>query len=298
MGAGIKTPVEAPPARPPITGLIVSAEMPDDGKIRWEGSFGFEPESCTGSGVGNPCGGFTKEVENTTQEVSFEPFVVWAGDHCGGLGGVDRDRLGRAKRLLESCQSKEIEKELWTGTLAQAEGWTDNRRLASPDSDVLSDGPTSIVDAISCLEAGLGFYLCGGQGMIHVPHEIVTWMASQNLVDRVPATDLYPGRKGWILLTKLGTIVVPGTGYDGSGPDGQPAAEGSVWIYGTSIVQVRMTETVTLPRTEAELFEAINRENNDIDVIAEKLAAVTWDGCTHLAVELDLSLCDVGGAGS
>ncbi len=286
MGTTPLSPVTAPLAVPPRVGLIASAP-PADTLERWEGGFTFLPEGCgSGSGVVDPCVSSTKILSNADNAavVEFEPFGVWAGFSCSSFGFEANDYQGRARRLMEACESKLIAREFWTGAQAKASGWP-NRFLASEDSDVLSPDGTgfSALQALACLEAGLGECSCGARGMIHATRQtVLLW--SQNQLLR---------REGGLTLTINDTIVVADAGYDGSSPLGAPPADGAIWAYATGMVQIRRGPVNVVPDS---FSEALDRQLNTIDFRSERLAAVIWDGCCHLAVQLDIDLCGIGGS--
>ena len=291
-----KDAVRSQPAAPPILSLLSSAEVVVETE-RWEGGFSHEPEVC-GAGVTgsfDPCVVHTKEVATGTGSIDVEPFGVFAGDSCSPYGLAARDFLGRARRKLASCESNLIESELWRGTLARAAtpDWP-NKYLAHLDSDVLTDSPTTPRRALACLEQALAECNCGSQGMIHAMPQIVTEWVAEGFLRRVTVD----GREQ--LHTYLDTIVVPGSGYDGSGPpgvvDGPPtsAADGSIWAYATGMVHIRLAPVVVTPSSNEE---ALDRVTNLITYRAERLVAATFD-CCHAAVELDIDLCGIGGAGS
>ena len=131
--------------------------------------------------------------------------------------------------------------------------------------------------------------------MIHASRQIVTLWANAALV-RV---------EGGVVQTINGTIVVPGGGYDGSGPalaDGQPpsdAGQGAIWAYATDLVQVRLGPVQTSPPTdqlEDMLRSALNRDVNTVTVLAMRTAGVWWDGCCQFAAEIDADACGIGGS--
>lgn len=279
---------------PPRVGLIPSltAIMEDDaftGPARWAGGYSFNPEGCGASGVQNPCGNDEKDIDDNPAIVEVEPFVIWAGDKCAPWQ-LDRDWQGRARRQLAASESYQVASELWRGDLAQAEvdnngdPWP-NRWLASPESDVLTSGPTSISDGIACLEYALGRCARGQRGMIHVTRQAAVFLDREHIVRR----------DGNLLLTINDTIVVPDAGYDGSGPNGEDAADGSQWAYATTMIQLRMSPVQVVPDN---MSEATLRTTNLVEFRAERIASAAWDHCCHLAVELDLPLCDIGGPGS
>ena len=286
-----KQAVNAPPAVPPLLSLLSMADVIENNNpdLRWEAGFSYEPEACGGSdstGVDDPCNVGEQTVVLGPEFVDVEPFLIYAGDSCSTIGAATRDWKGRARRKLAACESNLIESELWRGTQARLAGWT-NKWLAHPDADDLSPGvPVSALQALACLEQGLAECNCGSQGMIHATPQIVTLWAAQNLIIR-------DGRQ---LTTHLGTLVVPGSGYDGSGPAPTEldapvaAANGSVWAYATDIVHVRLGSANVVPST---MDEAVDRLSNLATFRAERIVSATWD-CCHLAIAIDADLCGIG----
>lgn len=249
---------------------------------RWGGGFAYNPEQCGVTGTLDPCSPGARVITDNLDQIEGEPFIVWAGDKCAPF--APRDYASRARRQLRAARSYQIARELWRGDLALAQGWS-NRPLASPESDVLTSGPSSVTDAFACLEGVLGECLHGARGMIHVTRQMATFLDERKLVRR----------EGQLLLTVHDTWVVADAGYDGTGPNGEAAADGSVWAYATSPVQVLLGPEHITPDT---LAEALDRSTNLVEYQADQLAAATWDHCCHLAVEVDLPMCDVGGPGS
>lgn len=279
-----RTPIAAPPAAPPRVGLIKSANVPQ-GKWDERGiEYGSEGCQMIETLADRACEPSEDKAPGTSgNAVEWDPYILVAADSCSALGFGARDWQGRARRLLLACESAQIEAELWNGTIADDEDLP-NRALASEASDVLTSGPTGFTDALACLEQGLAECNCGQRGMIHAPRQLVTHWVALNLIRR----------EGNFLLTALDTIVVPGAGYDGSGPYAA-ASEGSIWAYGTGIVDVRLGEIQIYGGPNRE---GLDRTTNDIEIRAERKALASWDGCCHVAVEIDASLCGIGGAGS
>lgn len=124
--------------------------------------------------------------------------------------------------------------------------------------------------------------------MIHcTPQTLVRWVAAS-------AVRLEGGQ----YLSPLGNIVVADAGYDGSGPGGV-AAGASQWAYATGLISIRLSTPQVIPgdvETAQSIAQALNREDNTLDVYAQRLALVQWDECCHIAAELDLAVCAIGGA--
>lgn len=247
---------------------------------RWVG-FSWSPESC---GIATPaditgCGAPTPLVVPDSPDIrEYEPIGLWAGEKCSPWDR-GRDWQGRARRQLQSAQSYQLEREFWTGTLAQAQGYP-NAYLASAGADTLSGGALAPLDALACLEEGIARATAGSRGMIHATPATVTHWANGGALRR----------EGNQILTVLDTIVVPGSGYPGSSPAGVAAANGSVWAYGTEMVDVRLGDIFFVPEGTADSLE---RRGNTIEQYAWRAAAASWDGCAHVAVELNISACGI-----
>lgn len=249
---------------------------------RWDSSLGFDfaPESCDDAWVENGCDVSTRSIDGHPANIRVQPFDVVAGDRCSTFGFSNADYIGRATRLLERCESKQISRELWEGTLAQSEGW-DNQYLARTSSDTVTDGPTAVIDVLACLEQALAECACGGQGMIHATRQLVThWAALGPSVLR---------RDGNTLLTIHDTIVVSDAGYTGTGPSGETD---NVWAYATGMVTVLRGPITVTPDSLTGIFSDVN----DLEFYASRPAAYAWDGCCHFAAEADLTPCFIGGA--
>lgn len=292
MGVAPRTPVTAPQAAAPRVGLIATARVLQgdtvDAPGRWPGGFAYLPEACAAGGTLDPCtpGTITVDANDTPDNIEYDPVVLWAGDTCSAMD-LPRDYQGRARRLLIACQSKHLAAELWKGTQAKAMVAAPNRWLASDEANTVTNGPESVVDGLACLEQALAVCSCG-RAMIHATPATMTHWKENGLIERVPATG------GFVYVTAMDTLVIGDAGYDGSGPDDQPAVAGSVWAYGTDLVDVRLGDIRTMP---GDVREAVNRSTNVITYWAERYAAATWGGCCHVAAELNVDVCaDLAGS--
>lgn len=281
MAIGPREAISPVPATPPRVGLIASARTGLQLPPRWTNGFSYEPENyCSANGVVDPCSSTKTATPDNADIVNVDPVLLWASDACSTFGA--RDRRGRARRRLEACQSKLLAGELWEGTLAQASANIDNKLLASPDANTVSDTSLSPSDGLACLEEALASCSCS-RSMIHVTPGVMTYFARDNLVRRV----------GDVFVTNNDTIVVADAGYTGTGPEGQPAVTGSVWAYGTDIVNVALDEVQVFPRDDIEAMgKTGDLYDNTLTFRAERLAAAWWDGCCHLALAFDIDVCN------
>jgi hypothetical protein len=297
----ITVPVPAVPPRPPGLNLVTSSIQPEDTTDgRWTGGFTYAPE--------NQYPGVSREVcDYTTKDDSADsgpgsygnlpivtcyPWLVVVEDSCSSFGFEARDFIGRATRLCDNATPNAIEAEFWTGALAQAAG-NGNNYLTNPASVINltpggtssspghTDGtPCSITRGVQILEDALASTGFGGQGMIHtMPETAPNFLGAR--------------RVGAQLLSVMDNIIIPGSGYPGTGPGGAaPASGGHAWIYATDLVQVRLDKIQVFPDN---LQEALDRgqhssaQPNRITFRAERIVAATFDVYRHFACQVTLS---------
>lgn len=285
----------APQMRPPRVGLIASASLPTD-PARWQGGIRYQPEGCSqGGGVITRCapgtGGTTAKTTSAGASiVDWEPYPIWDYYRCSTFGTDLAEAEARARRRLEACESRHLERELWRGDAARADQLAagTQRFLASLASDVVTSTAATPANALACLEEAIGGCGCGQRGMIHATRQIVTLWAAQQLVRR----------EGGLILTINDTIIVSGAGYDGSGPPGivggapTAPATNAIWAYATGMVEVRRDPIRMVGKPD----EWINRETNLIEARAERIALASWDGCCHFAAQIEATLCGIGGS--
>lgn len=283
MATGPAAAISAVPAAPPRVGLITSARTNTDLRLpdRWTAGFSYEPENyCGGNGVADPCSNTATFEADNRDIVTVDPVVLWAADACNTY--ATRDRAALAKRRLVACQSKQLAGELWEGTVSQASANVGNRFLASPLANTVSLQALAVSDGLACLEEALAACSCS-RSMIHVTNGLMTYLARERLVTRV----------GDVFITANDTLVVADAGYTGTGPEGQPAVSGSVWAYGTDIVNVALADIEVTPREDIEAMTQTGAHlyDNTLTYRASRLAAAWWDGCCHLAIPFDIDVC-------
>lgn len=277
----LPVPVAAPLAAPPRFGLLVEAVTLTDA-LRWEAGYVFEPEACSGAGVFDPCDNDVREAPDRPGLIEDVPFGVWAADQCSALGMNEADYRARARRALEAQQSEQVAAEFWTGAQSIASAWGNQHLANQAAADVMGE-TLEPVAALACLEQGLANYQGNRRGMIHCTVQTRTEWAAKYVIRR----------EGNLWLTPQDHIVIADAGYDGSGPDHQPAESGNVWAYATGLVTVRLSDVEALPGT---LAEATNRLQNTVTFWAQRLASPSWDGCALVAASLDLDVCQTGGS--
>lgn len=273
--------VEPPPLIPPPYNLVRSSRTPRDAAgVRWTSGIRYRPaldfeavgfSQCGTSSV-MPTG-----VNRPAATVTWMPIVQVAAITCSTLGWRATNWRDDLTTLMAVSLPKFVETEFWTGAIAQREG-LDNLWLAHPThaTDITTTyggGTPSLKRAFAELEAALGDAGVGAQGMIHARRDAVPNFTGVR-------------NEGNLLLTQNDTIVVPGVGYKGTGPNGIAPTANTTWMYATGLTDIRIESDITfIPDTEEP---TINRDTNDLILRAEREVLVSWAGFRHFAIHATL----------
>lgn len=264
--------VPARPAVPPLVSLLTTVpvgtlDLHDENGITYDG------ETCSVSAVGaGVCAvGQTLPLTDVNEgSVEGTPYLVYDTDACSTFAMQERNGRARAERFLNASEHQSIERELWEGTVAQANSYpTPYLRKAS--ATVIGSIAYKPTMALALLEQALG-----ASRTRPVIHATITGAYFLPNVTRDGAT--------WV--TKKGTLVVPGAGYTGAGPLGNANATPlatETWLYGTGMVDVRRGPVFTTPDTDVE---AIDRDVNLAVFRAQRFAVATFDPCLHFAIRM------------
>jgi hypothetical protein len=246
--------------------------------------------------------GFAQEWETTVQNVSnwddtdtteaqlvngatvnyyddIKPFFIEVEETRSTLGFIGLDRIARITR------QKSIEAELWDGAVRKGESH-DNKALTSNTVTVLNSGTAlSAKRALALLEYTIGSVSHGGeQGIIHMTRDVAAILSSNSNM-------LFHDKGKEHLQTLGGTPVVVGSGYSGTGPDGDAGATASAtnkWIYATGTVKTYVGNVDIVNDNLSQAFD-VNGNQNDMRLKAIRPAAVYFDTSIHLAVRVDLT---------
>lgn len=301
---GPRAPWSPLPSAPPTVSLLSSALVVPDAELPrgWENGLEWQPEKGGLDTTGDypywwvcPEGaGATAEatvsggIKKTYAQPSLRrvrPVVAHTGDKSSTFqefgpdkaDGSPEGRRERARHVLEANLSRIVENELWTGTRATAAGFP-NDFLANAPTALNGGAATGIVPALSELEQAVAEHDETGVGMIHAQPRVVTAWRTLQLVE--------PDASGKRLRTILGTLVVPGGGYPGSGTGLAAGTVTSSWAYATGMVRVALGAEQLVPNDDAE---ATNRDVDDVTYRAERNFAVAWEGNTKHAVKVNLA---------
>lgn len=223
-----------------------------------------------------------KSYDGNQDEVTYNPFIIEVPYTCSTFGFQAADYEKRAKRQLEATVHKALEYEFWTGSIDPTNpslvGSTPN-----DDDHILNPGgavapvPVSPGVALMLLAQAISNCGSGGRGMIHgTPAVVERWV-------NLPAVQC---NDKLITTCARGDIVVNGTGYPGTGPEGQPPpGPNEVWVYVTGMVNVRLGNPEVYPK---KFSEALDRYTNTVTYRGELVASAVHDLCCSFAVLVDL----------
>jgi hypothetical protein len=248
------------------------AELDLDNDEKWVRGFAYLPEN--GSAAINRAPGDVTTVDDPTEppnlaKVEVQPWDVGVKMSASSLNGEEQiDYLGRVQRQSDAAAPYGIEYEFWTGELAQANSWPNNYLASSNSEDITPTPgtPVTMAEGLGLIQSYLSNTGFGGQGMIHLVPE-----AAPNLLNS--------RRVGKFLLDQFDNIIVPGVGYQGTGPTGDAPPTGQTWIYGTDLVAVRLQKNpVVFPKLLSQALDRSEGGNpNLITFRATRFAAAYWD---------------------
>lgn len=277
-------------ATPAPYGLVVSAHVVTDGsdleqgrdrEVRWIRGFAFDPESCAVDGtLVDNCNDTTDDPTPNADpaDVSYQPFALEAMVKYQTFARPQPDAQARAARKLAAQRSWLLERELWSGTKAIAVSAPNNYLVKAPTLLNNLGSAFGFVDGLAQLEQGIAAASSWERGMIHCTPALATLWSGENLIHK----------EGNLLVTNLGTIIVPGRGYPGTGPGGNVNAKHFQWAFATGPITVRFGQ-VTFGGTDDDTMAGVNRTTNERKVRAYQFAAATWSGCIDAGAFIDLS---------
>jgi hypothetical protein len=212
----------------------------------------------------------TGSQEDADRWEQVYPFLVQAEDTClTTLHARRPETKTHLLDVLEFLSIKGAERELWVG------GSNQEAKALSRDAEMVGTavGPKT---ALALVEDAMAECLPGVQGVIHLPPAMAA-LLENSLQEQ-------DGK----LTTFSGSRVIVGAGYAGQVPDrtqGQTTTPMSA-IYGTGPVVAHLGPTSMVTD---ELAQMANIQKNEFHLRAERLVAVTFDGCCHVGATVSLT---------
>lgn len=238
-----------------------------------------ECTSVTGTGAPPAPPAKTANVEQGSRGAT--PFTVYAEFECSPVGVADAETV--ASDALDRVEQQQVEAAFWTGVaggqdvvfphLAADTEVLDGEVVLQTVASPVVTGGGDVAQALGALEQELADCY-SGQGLIHVPRSALPTLAAWNLATVVD------GR----LVTPAGNLIVAGTGYTGSAPDGTAAADGTAWIYATGAAWGYRSDPYV-----SRLRDSLDRTSNTIRMLAERTYLIGFE-CCHLAAHITLGV--------
>lgn len=196
--------------------------------------------------------------------VSGDPFTVYTSYTCS-IVGFDYAEASRRVRTRHQLQAQTgVERRFWSGGPAPGAFLTGLLRGAT----TLTAASCPIL-AVAELEQALADNGVDG-GIIHARPFMMPYFANLHLLEK--------SGRGW--MTPLGTQIVFGQGYDGTGPAGQAVTATTEWMYATGRVPIWVDSEVFVPPVDV-----LNRVDNTLSLVAEQVYAVGVE-CGAWAVQV------------
>lgn len=223
--------------------------------------------------------------DGSAEESTFpaRPFFLEIEANTTGLLLVGHNPLedGSIQDQIRAASQKAVEYELWEGAAAKANPTDDTNYLTKTGgATVVTSGGVSSTRALELIEQSIATSPTGARGVIHMTRDVASSLGSRLLFK----TDSQNDRDAFAV-TRLGTLVVIGSGYTGAGPDGNGSAAPSAtnkWMYATGGVVVLLGQ----PDVDNEAYTT---STNDHVVYANRAASVHFDPSIWTAAQVTLS---------
>lgn len=263
--------VQGAAAQPLPYGLFSVFTFRPSGADRWEGGgVLFETLTCDPvHGIGSwqvpptATTGLPKTLTAASGAVGDQgsslPFSVYGHFACSPVGWTPEDAQAKANEHLLRGEEHRVEQAFWTGDLANTPKLQD---AGATDVTVTGGG---IAESVGALEKYIGSTY-HALGVIHMTRAAAIVGLSLGILETA----------GGVLRTKLGTPVVAGSGYPGTGPTGQAAAVHTSWMFATPALFGYRTEVFTSSNRDGDLFD---RGLNNLTAVAERSYLLGFDPC-------------------
>ena len=249
-----------PITRQPLPyGLFSVLQPRPESDPHWQNGVEWEALTCEPvTGFGVDCDDSTIPIPDNGPELGdADPFQLEGTYTCGHDVQLAQDR---AKEHLLAREEAGAEYSLWTGAYGNtgfAEGAVNARGSATA---------VKLGLAVASLEEFIAKQY-GSLGVVHLTREAAALGLSMGAVLAVRGSGLY---------TLLGTPVIAGAGYPGTGPAGQAPSGDSTYVYATPALLGYRSEVFT---AATPVGASLNRSNNDILGTALRTYVIGWDPC-------------------
>lgn len=252
--------IDAPPVPPRPYGLFDVATGPMPLPTPMAGMFGliYVPDTCVSDVflyqiTNNPSVSGSKTFSGIDTAVSGAPFGVIVSYTCASVGWTQAEIEQRLATRMMLREQRAVERRLWQGQLGGSQ--TLGPILGQFRGATALAAASCITEATEMLEQALADNGVVG-GMIHARPGMNPHFANGHILEK-------SGRQ---FTTPLGTPIVFGQGYDGSGPNGEVPDTDNEYMYASGRVLVwQETEPFTAP-----ISQIFNTSTNTISNFSER----------------------------
>lgn len=228
--------------------------------LQYEQIAEYQPGVATGACYLGPASNISLSSGSAAPYAEGLPFSVYAGVQCSPVGYTEDYINSRALAILKLGWQNGAEEALWSGAVNNAPSLA-----ASGNAVIAGASGVSFTAGVAALESYMGAnYL--GTAVIHARRDAAPWAAKNFQISE---------RAGQ-LQTVLGSQWCFGGGYANTSPLGVAAPAGSLWMYATGLVTVRLAAAFI----NGGLAQAYSRTTDLQSVFAEQPTVLTVDGPT------------------
>jgi hypothetical protein len=262
MSTVLATRLRAPLPQPRPFSLLDAANIVVSDNERWTAGVSGVGYPAGPAYLFDPCSAGTyrlKEEGGVIASAEGQAFTVYVPVSCTArsMGSAIEAFRGSLDDAFKVYEPTAVELMLATG------GGIADQYLGDSNLEVLGGGAVTPLEGLNLLEGAITV----GNGIIHVPPETASYWAALGYIEPLRGQ----------MVTKLGTRVAVGYGYEGVRPDGE-AAPGTdkQWAFATGPIDIYRD---TQPRIEGgSAAEALDRSNNDFTLIEERDYLLLWVG--------------------
>lgn len=265
-----------PPAPPPRPfGIFDAAIGPMELPSPQVGEYGliYVPDDCVSDtflyGIQCPPVSGSKTFSGIEAPVTGAPFAVITSYTCGIVGYSLDEARQRVLTRMSLREQMAVERRIWQG---QQAGGSVLGQITGLFRGAVSLGAAGCVtEAVEMLEQQLATSGVVG-GMLHARWGMAAHMGNGHLLEHPT-----PRR----FATPLGTPIVFGQGYDGSGPVAEQPDTNSEWMYASGRILIWQDSEINVPDPR----QTFNTSNNQVLILAERTYAVAVE-CGVWAVQV------------
>lgn len=262
----------APPPLPPVPpGLFDVALGPMPMPVPAAARFGiqYQPDACQDDfflyEIDCPAVSGSKTFSAIETAITGAPFGVITSYQCSTIGYSFEEAVQRTRDRMTLREQTAVETRVWQG---QPLGGLGGIAGLFQSANTLSAAscPTLAIDALEQTLADNGVY----GGAIHARPNMAGQLFRSRLVER----------NGRQFQTRLGTPVVFGRGYNGTGPAGQAVTSSTEYMYASGRIAL-WRDDVDVPDPR----QTLDTVNNIMYVLAERIYIATVE-CGVWAIQV------------